>query len=307
MKEMSTWLSVAILGHEGEPLAPHDLWSAWTWEPLVVAGLAFAALVYVAGLYRLWRRAGIGHGVRVWQAGAFGLSLLAFVIALVSPLDALSGALFSAHMTQHMVLMLLAAPLLALSAIPTVALWALPRGWAHAVGRWWGRSAVVRPIWRAASQPIAAWVIAAVTLWVWHVPSLYQAALHSEVVHGLEHVSFVLTTVLFWQVLIRPAGLRQAAYGAGVLYLFTSALQAGALGALLTFAGQPWYPEYVASAAAWGLTPLADQQLAGLIMWLPGGVLYTVVAALLFVVWLEAMDRADRRERGEGEVREHAA
>src|SRR4029453_16223165 len=100
---------------------------------------------------------------------------LAFVIALVSPLDALSGALFSAHMTQHMVLMLLAAPLLALSAIPTVALWALPRGWAHAVGRWWGRSAVVRPIWRAASQPIAAWVIAAVTLWVWHVPSLYQA------------------------------------------------------------------------------------------------------------------------------------
>src|SRR5947209_1301702 len=114
---MGYWLSVIMTAHTVGPLAPGDLWRAWTLEPVLLISLLAVAVLYGTGLYRVWQRAGYGHGVHFWQAAAFAFSLLATVIALVSPLDALSGALFSAHMLQHMVLIEVVAPLLALSAL----------------------------------------------------------------------------------------------------------------------------------------------------------------------------------------------
>ena len=302
---MGRWPNLMVTAHTVGPLAPDDLWRAWTLEPALLVSLFVVAALYGIGLYRLWQRAGQGHGVHLWQAAAFACSLLVTAVALVSPLDALSGALFSAHMAQHMLLIEVVAPLLALSALPVVLLWALPRAWAHAIGHWWGQSRVVHPIWRGLSRPLPAWIISTVVLWIWHLPLLYQAALANETIHAFEHLMFVITAVLFWQVIVRPSGSRNQ-YGLGVLFLFTATLAGSVLGALLTFANYPWYAAYALTAPQWGMTALEDQQVAGLIMWLPGGALYSVIACVLFVVWLNGME-STRTMNGamKGAMKEH--
>ena len=130
-------------------------------------------------------------------------------------------------------------------------------------------------VWRALSSPPVAWLLFAVVLWGWHLPALYEAALRNETVHAVEHLTLLLGVLLFWWVLLertRPAHVR---LGFAVAYLFTTTLQSGVLGALITFSSQLWYPYYAPLTAAWGLTPLQDQQLAGIIMWLPGGAVFT--------------------------------
>jgi cytochrome c oxidase assembly factor CtaG len=201
-------------------------------------------------------------------------------IALVSPLHALGSALFSAHMVQHELLMLVAAPLLVL-ARPLVAFArAVPPQWllrAFTIGRRWmlpGRA------WRMVTRPLCAWWIHATALWIWHAPALFEATLRSDLVHAAQHASFFLTALLFWWSLLRRrAG--SADYGAAVLYLFTTSLHSGALGALLALSPGVWYRAYAASAPALGWEPLADQQLGGLLMWAPGGVAYAVAALVL--------------------------
>jgi putative membrane protein len=236
-------------------------------EPGALVSLIFVSALYVRGVRALWARAGRGRGVRVWQAAAFGGGILAVVVALETPLDRLSEALFSAHMVQHLMLMLLAAPLLALGS-PRIALaWSLP----------------ATRLWRLIpGRPSAAFALHVVALWAWHVPILYDAALANGAIHAAEHASFLATGVLFWWTLLHRG------YGLGVLYVFGMALQSTVLGALLTFAMAPWYTSHLGSTAAWGLTALEDQQLAGVIMWVPGGLIYLVAALALFGMWLSA-------------------
>jgi putative membrane protein len=282
----------AALAHEGAPPEPHDIWEAWSWEPPVVLGLALAGWAYARGVRALWRRAGRGRGVRPWQAVAFGSGLAALFVALVSPLDALGSALFSAHMAQHLVLILVAAPLLVVGAPPVLFLWALPEATRRAVGRWYRRAWALRAAWHALSHPITVWALHAVAVWVWHLPSLYQAALSDEAVHVAEHASFLGTAILFWWVVLGQGHGRGLDRGLGVLYLFTTAMQGGILGALMTFSPVPWYPAYETTVAAWGLTPIEDQQLAGLLMWVPSGLVYTVAALALFAAWLQHAERS---------------
>ncbi len=274
-----------------QPLQPHDLASKWTWDFSTLLCMEIGGFAYAFGVFRLWQRAGRGHGVGGWQVVAFAGGMAALVLALISPLDALSDVLFSAHMGQHMVLIMIAAPLFALSGAPVALLWALPRSWARGIGR----ERHLRGLGSLLTQPPVAWTLAVVTLWTWHLPALYQAALQSTFVHAIEHASFLLTATLFWWILVHLVRQQGTRCGIGVIYLFTAAIQSSALGALMTFASQPWYPSYGASEIAWGLSPLDDQRLAGLIMWVPGGVIYTLVAAGLFVVWLNALDRKMQR------------
>ncbi len=226
--------------------------------------------------------------------------MAALVVALISPLDGLSAALFSAHMVQHMLLILIAAPLLVLGVPGTAFLWALPRAGRRAAGRWWLRRRGLGALWRGCSGLGPAWAIAVATLWAWHAPALYQAALRSEPVHVLEHASFLLTGCLFWWALLRRRAHGRVNYGAGVVAVFAMALQGGALGALMTFSTAPWYPAYAASTAPYGLSPLDDQQLAGLIMWIPAGVGYLLAACALFVAWLNAVEAEDRLREAAG-------
>lgn len=278
--------------HPGAPPEPHDLWSAWSWEPGVLLGVWLSAWLYARGTERLWRRAGVGHGVRRWQAASFAAGLFLLLVALVSPLDALGAALFSAHMVQHEVLILLAAPLLVLGVPLVPFLWALPPSWRRRMGRW-SKAPPVRRGWRTLTHPLSAWTLHAAALWIWHAPPLYQATLRSGAVHVAQHASFLGTALLFWWVLLHSG--RRMEHGVGVLYVFTTGMYGSALGALLTFAPTAWYPAYAGSVAAWGLSPLEDQQLGGLIMWIPAGIVYVGAALALLAVWLRTVEGRVRR------------
>lgn len=260
------------LAHPGAAPAPHDLWQAWAPAPAVVAGCAIAALLYVRGVRAIRRRAG-GRLVPPWRTGAFALAVIALLIALVSPLDALAGALFSAHMVQHLLLVMVAAPLLVLGDPMTAGLWALTPRARRGVGAWWRRRRALRAAWRLISSAGAAWVLHVVALWIWHVPSLYDGAVADGAVHVLEHATFLATALLFWWVPFRAHG-RRLGGGASLLYLFGAVLQGTLLGALLALARHPLYAAHFGTTRAWGLTPLEDQQLAGLLMWVPAGFVY---------------------------------
>jgi cytochrome c oxidase assembly factor CtaG len=281
------------LAHDGLPPEPHDLWTAWSRDPLVWLALTIAAGLYLRGTRALWARSGTGHGIRHWQAGTYIGGLLTLAVALISPLDALGSALLSAHMLQHLLLIAFAAPLLVLGRPPMVMLWAVPTRGRRQLGRWWRRAPGIRSAWAMLSLPLVAWLLHTAALWAWHAPPLYQAALDVPILHGAEHASFLGTGLLFWWTVLAPgpAGPSaldpgRTAYGLGALSIFALTVQSGLLGALMTFAPVPWYPAYADRAAPWGLAPLEDQQLAGLLMWVPGGMLYAAVALGLLAVWI---------------------
>jgi putative membrane protein len=277
-----------IVAHAGRPPEPHDLWGAWNLEPALVVG----------GLLALWayRRGHVGGPRReaeAWRARCFTGALLALGVALLSPLDALSSALASAHMVQHMLLVLVAAPLLAFSAPSGTLLRGSPLGVRRAVGRWRRRLGLTRANLRVLRLPAAVWLLHVATLWFWHAAVPYDAALDDQLLHVVEHASFLVTALLFWGVIIGARNPARVPNGLGVLLVFAMAMQSILLSVLLTFARAPWYAGYATTTRPWGLAPLTDQQLAGVIMWIPAGLVYVVVALILMVAWIRASERQD--------------
>ena len=286
-----------LLIHAG--LGSGSLWAAWEWEPGIVIPLALGAVLYVRGLLLLWDEH-VGRGIRVWEASCFAVGWLVTALALLSPLHAISEQLFVAHMVQHELLMVVAAPLLVVGRPLVPMLWALPSPARRRVGRATRRDEV-RHVWRFVTRPTVAFCIHGAAIWIWHAPALYQATLRSDAVHAAQHLSFLGTALLFWWTIIQahaPGGRARAiTFGTAVLLLFGTALHSGALGALLTFSRTLWYPAYGSAARAWGLTPFEDQQLAGLIMWIPATFAYLVAALFLFTGWLRASEeRVHERE-----------
>jgi len=280
-----------VTWHAGAVLTPGEAWRAWVWEPAAAVALLATAVVYLCGVRRLWREAGQGRGLPGWRAGCFAAGLLVAVLALFSPVDPLGEQLCAAHMIQHLLLLTVAAPLLAAGAPGRGMLWAFRPDARRGLARWWHRRSTLRHAVQLVNAPAMAWVLSIAALVLWHLPGPYSLALGHEWVHALEHVSFLGTGFLFWRVVLRPDGYRRLGPGAAVLYVFTAGIPAGLLGALLTFAGRPLYAGQSAAAWAWGLTALEDQQLAGLLMWMPGGVVYLVAAAVCFVLWLRQEER----------------
>jgi putative membrane protein len=281
-----------LLHPEHAPLTATRVLSSWSWHPVEWAVLALTAFLYALGLARLWRSAGRGQGVRVRQAASFFGGWLALVVALVSPIDALSSLLVSVHMAQHEILMLIAAPLLVLARPLGVYVWALPPGARAKVGR----AALARPVqatWRVLTGGLMVFLLHAAALWVWHVPLLYEAALASDGVHAVQHVSFLFTATLFFWALVHGRYGRLG-YGAAVVFLFLTAVHSSVLGALLTFAPRLWYPAYRARTESVGLDPLEHQQLAGLLMWVPFGIVFVIVGLALFAAWLGESERRVR-------------
>jgi putative membrane protein len=274
-------LPALALAHEGEALEPHDLWTAWSFEPGVVIPLAIAAFLYLRG-------ARTSRGISVRQQALFWSGWAVLALSLVSPLHPLGEVLFSAHMAQHEILMLVAAPLMVLSRPLVAFLWGLPFGWRRTVGAWSKRPAVEKT-WSWLTEPLTAWLVQAAALWVWHAPPLFQATIHNEWVHSAQHISFLGSALLFWWALFYAQD--RSEYGTGVFYIFTTTIHTGILGALLTFSPSLWYPAYAATAPAWGLTPLQDQQIGGLIMWVPAGLIYMAAGLVLFAAWLRHSDR----------------
>jgi putative membrane protein len=279
---------IPVLAHPGQPPAPHDLWSAWNLHPVLLAGLLLAGWAYRRG-----RTGGPRRPVDTWRARCFTLALVALGLALLSPLDALSNALASAHMVQHLVLLLVAAPLLALSAPSSTILRGSPLAVRRASGRWRRRLGLTHGNLAVLRHPAAVWLLQVGVLWFWHAAAPYDAALDNQFLHLLEHASFLVTAVLFWHVVIGVRGAARVSGGLGVLLVFAMAMQSVFLSVLLTFARTPWYSGYATTTAPWGLDPLTDQQVAGVIMWIPAGGIYLAAALVLLVTWIRATERED--------------
>lgn len=270
------------------PPAPAAV-SAWSaWDVAILTALLLVAAAYLLAVARLWRRAGTGRGVRWWEAGVFGCAWVTLLVALVSPIDRLSDRLFSVHMTQHELLMLVAAPLLVLGRPLVVLPWLLPAA-ARLRLRDWQHPRLVRG-WRWLTAPLVVLLLHGAVVWVWHVPVLFEAALHSDAIHAVQHLGFFWTAALFWWALAHGR-YGKMGYGVAVLFVFATAVHQSVLGALLTFAPSTWYPTYAAEARAAGVDTLADQQLAGLLMWVPSGVIFLVLGLALFAAWLGEAER----------------
>lgn len=266
----------------------------WTFEPGEVIGLAVASLWYAAGVRAMWRRAKPGHGVRRWQAWSYAAGIATLAVALMSPIDAAAEQIFAAHMVQHLLLIVVAAPLMVLGAPAPALWWGIPPRMRRAVARTWLRSRGLQRTWHTCTAPglvVAAHIVA---LWFWHFPAPYQLALRNDAVHAAEHLSFLGTAVLFWWVVLQPAGARRLSHPATLIAIVVTLVQSAALGAFLVYARTPWYPAHAAGARAWGLTPLEDQQLAGIIMWIPAGVAYLAAAVWTFVEWMAWDERRAR-------------
>ncbi len=279
----------------GAPLDRPVGWQDWNWDPVILLNLVLLFWLYQRG----WQKLQLGHAShsgrssetarqrltvpwrRTVLVGAIGV----LALALISPLDLLGEQLGWAHMVQHMVLMTVAAPLLMLAAPGLICLCGLPpaaRRLCLAIRRRLGRD-FQRWTW----SPLAVWFLYAVATWGWHLPEFYQAALRDPWIHDLQHLTFFISACLFWRVLLDPMGRRKLAGGLAVLYLFTTTLHATVLGVLMTLAPVAWYGDYERTVHWWGLSALEDQQIAGLIMWMPACATYLIVAIALFAKALE--------------------
>lgn len=267
--------------HAGAPPEPHDIWTAWSLEPVVILALAAGAFAYARGVRALRRRAGGSRGLASWRVRCHAAGLATLAIALVSPVDPLGESLFAGHMVQHLLLTMVAAPLLVMGDPGTTMLRALPDAPRHRAARAWRRAHRLRSILRALADPITAWSLHLVALVAWHVPVLYETAVRDDAVHALEHASFLLTAILFWWPIAAPRARWRLGIGPALLYLFTATVASTLLGALMALARSPWYLVHARTAYAWGLTPLEDQQLAGLIMWVPAGLVYVGAAMVV--------------------------
>jgi putative membrane protein len=257
-------------------------WHAtWSTDPLVLVPFLAVDLLYAIGLLRLWRRAGPGRGVPVWRALLFALGLAALFVALITPLDAAADASFAMHMAQHMLLVVVAAPLIALGRGGIVLLTAMPAPLRRPV-------AGIRHLRRIFASVPAATLLHGVTIWLWHVPGPYEAALASNPIHYAEHLTMFGTGVLFWWSILNAGRAPPLGYGAGVAALFLTMLHTGFLGILITLAPAPLYASYATAVPFWSLSPLEDQQLAGIVMLLPGGLAYLVGGLALLAAWLNA-------------------
>jgi cytochrome c oxidase assembly factor CtaG len=252
----------------------------WTFDPWIVGPLLVLGIPYVVGVVALWQRTSVGRSLRSRHGMAFLLGWASLAGALVSPLHWLGERLFCFHMIEHEILMAVSAPLLVIARPIGTLLWSVPRRLRVIIGRFLKRPVVSRP-WEVLSAGGSATLIHGIAIWAWHAPVLFDTAVTNVAVHRLQHLSFLLTAILFWWSVLRRSNSGLAAW-----HLFVTMLHTSVLGALMALAPRVLYVAQTATAAEWGLTPLEDQQLAGIIMWVPAGTVYAGAALALLLIWI---------------------
>lgn len=269
-------------------LTQHTPQAGARWASLL-AYLLLAALAagYGRGVHELWRRRGTGAVVPVWRAAAFAIAILVLAVALTPAVHAAADRSFAAHMAEHMVLLIVAGPLLAAGAMGLPLSIAAPRALRHATGRV-RVAAATRWLRRAGVRAVVAGLTQTLVVLGWHLPGPYRWALDSEPVHGVEHASLLAAAWLLWSCLLSPARYRLPG-PAALLLLFTSSMPAAGFGILLAVTSQPMYPPAVLAPA--GGDPVAAQQLAGLVMWAPMEAMVVTAAVAVFLRWLARMER----------------
>jgi putative membrane protein len=256
------------------------------WDLLAVAVVGAVGIAYACGA---WRLASRDARHPPYESAAFALGWSTLLTTLLPPLDAAALDRFSAHMAQHELMMLIAVPLMLAGRPLSICLWGLPSPLrpraASVLQRGPAKSA-----WLLLTAPLTAWILHGGVIWIWHAPALYEWAIRNEAVHAIQHLSFVGTSALFWWGLLYGRYGR-AGYGAAVFYVFTTAVHTGLLGALLTFAHSPLYLSYQGRAAELHVDALGDQQVAGLLMWVPAGIVLTLTGLALFAAWIGESER----------------
>jgi cytochrome c oxidase assembly factor CtaG len=273
-------VAAPALAHEGQR---HGAALPWTFDPWIVAPLSISAALYAVGTGRLARRSGLRR--RGLEHVCYVAGWLALAAALISPLHWLGEHLFTFHMIEHEIVMAVAAPLLILARPLGPLLWALPKATRRRLadlsqGHFW------RTTWNRLTHPAGANILHGIAIWVWHLPALFDAAVENDVLHRLQHLSFFITALLFWWALLRRCNA-----GMAVGHLFVTMLHTSALGALMALAPRVLYAVQTQHALDWGLTPLEDQQLAGLIMWVPAGTIYAGAALVFAARWIRRSRR----------------
>lgn len=252
----------------------------WTFDAWIVVPLAISLWLYFHGMQRLWRRSRAGHVRHFRNALAYGAGWLTLGLALLSPFHGWGERLFTYHMVEHEIIMAVAAPLLVVARPVGVMLWSLPRrlrlGLARATQNAW-----LQYGWTWLTRPTHATIIHGAAIWLWHWPALFDAAVTGISLHRWQHTSFFVTALLFWYALLRTSG-----SGEAVWHLFFTMVHTSVLGALIAVAPRVMYTTQTAHSFTWGLTPLEDQQLAGLFMWVPAGTVYAGAALLFAVRWI---------------------
>jgi cytochrome c oxidase assembly factor CtaG len=261
------------------------IFSSWSFEPKIALGLAASLILYLRGWFILHRSS--PRRFPLWRAMAFTGGLVTFWLAIASPLDAFSGLLLSAHMVQHLLLMSVAPPLILLGTPLLPLLRGLPRKFARdGVGPFLGWPDL-RRAGHALTHPLNCWMVMAVTLCAWHVPAAFDLALRSPGWHKLEHACFFGASLLFWWPVVRPFPSRPHwPLWSVPLYLLAADLLNTALSAILTFSDHTLYRYYLAVPRLFGTTALSDQSCAGVIMWVPGSLVFLIPAAMVGIEYL---------------------
>ncbi len=270
-----------------------DFWlTQWNWEPSILIGTVLITGLYLYAIGPLRKRYFPEEPVKTGQTVSFLLGIFFMFLSLVSPLDELGDSyLFSAHMVQHLVLTMIGPPLLVIGT----------PGWFI---KPLVRNKIAFRVAKALTYPAVAFVLYNVDFWLWHAPPLYNATLENQNIHILEHLTFIIFGILnWWPMFSQSKDLPRLSIGGQVLYLFLSGMPSVLLGAGLTFS-PPLYAPYIAAPRVWGISAATDQQLGGLIMWVPVSISYIVVMSVLFIRWMqqqEAKQLAEEREAYEKE------
>ncbi len=275
--------------------------ASWSWEPSIVLALLLAAALYTAGWRQLARRGRGRAAPALWRAWCYAVGLAVIALALLSPIATYVSLFFFMHMIQHLLLIMVAPPLLWLGAPLLPVLWGLPADLRRGVGRLFARGHPVRRVFHVLTHPLVACGLYLVVVAFWHLPTFYDAAQGRTLVHDLEHLTFLGTGLLYWWPIVHPAGgRRRLGYFAAIVYLFPPLLEGNLIGALLTFATQPVYATYQRVPRIWGLSVLDDQQLGGLIMWVPAGMMWLIPLFVMLTLALQQEERTVRRLGGAG-------
>jgi cytochrome c oxidase assembly factor CtaG len=245
-----------------------------------MAPLLVSAAIYSCGFFVLWRRSRRGRRRQLRSAGFYATGWLSLAAALISPLHELGEHLFTAHMIEHELVMTVAAPLLVLARPGPIFLWSFQPATRRLLGQWARRGPLHRT-WDLLTRPLTATALHGIAIWVWHIPIFFDAAANNVDLHRLQHLSFFLTAVWFWWSLVWRS---DSAVAAGEL--FVTMIHTGILGALMALVPRVLYATQSTAAALWGLTPLEDQQLAGLVMWIPVGTVYAGAAIISLARWV---------------------
>jgi cytochrome c oxidase assembly factor CtaG len=273
------------------------LLQSWTFEPWIIVPALLTGAIYLRGWWQLHRA--LPKNFSVWRLIAFQAGLLTLFLALASPLHPLAELLLQFHMIQHLLLMMVAPPLLLLGAPTLPFLRGVPRPLLHGLGPLFASRPLQR-LGHLVTHPIVCLVAFTVTNTGWHVPALYELALRSQLWHEVQHLCFLVAALLFWYPVVQPwpSRLRWPRW-AIIPYLLVADIQNTALSAFLIFSERVLYPTYAAAPRLWNIAPLDDQAAAGAIMWVPGSVIFLVPAGVLAI---RLLDSPQTRSAGTNKV-----